>query len=403
MVASFSFLSPLFWSIALSAILLLAVFRGSARQVAFMCVNLSFLWVLLGPKSSLAILANCLLGFGLVQLILRWPRWAFRIGLPTYIVLFIYLRNYGVWGFVLPESLLATMLSTIGLSFLTFKVIHVMIEARSGTLRDFEFWTFLNFCLNFTTFMMGPIQRYEDYRQQWYGERLAIPLEFESHLNAVLRILLGLIKAYVLADFIQNDFLSGFRFEDATLGSLLVNAYAFYFFIYLNFSGYCDVAIGTGCLMGIRPPENFNLPFLSRNISDFWLRQHRSLTLWLTDYVFSPLFKRLLTSGPFVGRPLAAMNVSMMVTMIICGIWHGTTIGFLLFGIVHGLYLVIYRTWDAFATWYFGKRRLKQLRKTWFWQLCGIFLTFNATALAFIFFRIDSQQLFDIIEIWTVK
>ena len=104
---------------------------------------------------------------------------------------------------LVPGQLLTQALSTIGLSFLFFKVVHVMIEARSGTLGTLQFPTFLNYCLNFTTFVMGPIQRYQDFHSQWNEIKEAIPLRFEAHLDAILRILIGLVKVYILAGWFE--------------------------------------------------------------------------------------------------------------------------------------------------------------------------------------------------------
>jgi D-alanyl-lipoteichoic acid acyltransferase DltB (MBOAT superfamily) len=309
------------------------------------------------------------------------------------------MRRYDFLAWVVPDQMLTQALSTIGLSFLFFKVVHVMIEARSGTLGALQLPTFLNYCLNFTTFTMGPIQRYQDFYGQWSGANEAGPAEFDGYLDAVLRILVGMVKAYVLAEWFGDRALKpNTDLWDLSVVGLFVQVYAFYFFLYLNFSGYCDVMIGIGSLLGIKPPENFNYPFLARNVSDFWLRQHRSLTLWLTDYVFSPAYKSALSNGILARRPLLAANCALMTTMLVSGLWHGTTLSFLLFGITHGVYLVVYRTWDTMLKNRFGVKRVQAWRESWPVQLTGIGLTFNATAFAFIFFRLDSSQIANLIS-----
>jgi membrane protein involved in D-alanine export len=390
-----SLLSPAFFGLALSAIILLSVLRGVARQLAFLALNLVFVWgLLLGPVGALSTLFFALLGYGLVQLAILKRRAGLTLGLLLYVALFVYLRRYDFLHWVLPERLLPRALSTVGLSFLFFKVIHVMVDAYSKTLGRLDFLTYLNYCLNFVTFMMGPIQRFQDYRSQWEGETRAIPLEFEAHLNAVLRVLVGLVKVYLLASFFEPRALQpDTNLLGLSFAGLLVQVYAFWFFLYFNFSGYCDVVIGIGSLLGVRPPENFNLPFLARNISDFWLRQHRSLTLWLTDYVFSPLYRKLLMS-PWTGRhKLLAVNLSLMTTMLVSGLWHGTTLGFFLFGLAHGLWFVIYRTWDTLLTKRLGKQGVRRFRENRLVHAGGVLLTFNATAFTFIFFRVSSQKI----------
>jgi D-alanyl-lipoteichoic acid acyltransferase DltB (MBOAT superfamily) len=396
-----SLLSVEFLATSFAAVLLLGWLRGSARSLSFLGLNLVFLWfVVLGPTGTISTLAFLLLGYGLTRAVQSKPKFGLHIAITIYATIFIYMRRYGLLDYFLPEILLTQVLATIGLSFLFFKVLHVLIEARSGTLGPIDFPTFVNYCLNFTTFMMGPIQRFQDYRAQWTGEKCAIPLTFEAHLDAVLRILFGMLKAYVLAVWFDERALQ----PDTDLAALnltgwIMNVYCFWFYLYLNFSGYCDVVIGVGSLMGVRPPENFNKPFLATNASDFWLRQHRSLTLWLTDYVFSPCFKKGL-EGRFAGQPLLAANLSLMVTMLVSGLWHGTTLAFLLFGLTHGLYLVIYRTWDTWLTRRWGKKRVRAWRTRWPAKAVGIALTFNATAFAFIFFRIETEVLTDLAVHW---
>jgi D-alanyl-lipoteichoic acid acyltransferase DltB (MBOAT superfamily) len=388
-------MSPEFLSLSLTAILMLSIFKGLMRHIVFLAANAVFLlFLLLGVNGTISTVLFCLVGYIFTRFILWRPRWVFVPCLVIYIFLFIYMRNYDFLGFLLSDRFLVEFLRTVGLSFLFFKVLHVMIEARSGTLGRLEFLTYLNYCLNFTTFMMGPIQRYQDYYEQWHGIRLAIPLEFEAHLDAVLRILVGLLKVYVLAIWVESWALR----PDTDLINLsllgwLKKTYAFYFFLYFNFSGYCDVVIGVGSLMGVRPPENFDKPFLARNVSDFWLRQHRSLTLWLTDYVFSPLYKMSLGTKWLSSHPLFSANIVLILTMIVSGLWHGTSLSFLLFGISHGVFLIIYHTWDTILKKWLGRKSLRELRLRSSFQAAGIFITFNATAFAFVFFRVETSQI----------
>ena len=396
-----SLLSTDFLAIAAAAIASLALLRGAARALAFFLLNLLFAWRFLGPVGALSTLAFCALGWALVRAALAGSRVGLGALLALPIAAFVYMRQYELLTLVLPDSLETRLLATAGLSFLLFKILHVLIEARSGTLGAIDLATYANYCLNFTTFLMGPIQRFPDFREQWRGERASLAPGFEARLDAVLRIAVGFVKAYVLAIFFEQR---GLR-PDADLAELsavgwLVTTYCFYFYLYLNFSGYCDVVIGVGSLMGIRPPENFDKPFLSRNISEFWQRQHRSLTLWLTDYVFSPAYKRALESERFRGRPLLAANGALLVTMVVSGLWHGTTLAFLLFGLVHGIYQVVYRSWDALLTKRLGRKRVRALRERWDVRLAGVALTFNATAFAFVFFRVETARLLELAGGW---
>lgn len=409
-----SLFDPKFFCLALFAIVTLPTLRGTLRQLAFLLANLAFVWLLLSAVAApqepdaastttrtfvgaTSTLAFCVLGYVLTRVTTRRPRF-FPVALLAYVLLFIYMRNYEFLQWVLPEGTLARVLATVGLSFLFFKIVHVMIEARSGTLGPLEPLTYLNYCLNFTTFMMGPIQRYQDFYAQWHGQKESIPLTFHAHLDAAVRIVVGLFKAYVIAEWLAPYTLTA-NSDVAAMSAwkLLLSIYAFYGYLYFNFAGYCDVVIGIGSLFGVRPPENFDKPFLARNISEFWLRQHRSLTLWLTDYVFSPLYKWSLSTRWLGAHPLLAMNIAVFVTLFVSGVWHGTTVSFIIFGIVHGLYQVVYRTWDAVMSKRLGRQKLKQLRENWAMQAAGMVVTFNAVAFAFLFFRLDTAHAFGVL------
>ncbi len=396
-----SLLSLEFLSFSAVSVIMLTLLGGAVRQAVFFAVNLLFVWHLLGPLGTLSTLAFCVLGYAMTLAHLRWPSLRLAVSLTAFVALFVYMRNYQLLEWVFPPDLLTSALRTVGLSFLFFKIIHVLVDARSGTLRGLEFPTYLNYCLAFTTFMMGPIQRYQDYRDQWSGARPAIDPTFEAHLDAGIRILVGLVKAYVLAAWVNTMALQpGTDVLQLSMAGWLVKIWAFYLFLYLNFSGYCDVVIGIGSLFGVRPPENFNKPFIAQNISEFWQRQHRSLTLWLTDYVFAPTYKRALSGPMLANHPLLAGNVALMITMVVSGLWHGTSIGFLVFGIVHGVYLVVYHSWDHLLIRRFGRKRVTAMRRNLAARGIGIFITFNAVALAFVFFRLDTPRLVQLFRAW---
>jgi len=182
-----SFLSIEFFAFAVTSIFLISALGGSTRQAVFLAVNVAFVWLVVGFQGTLSTLAFCVLGYALIQAHLRWPNLRLYLTLPAGVALFAYMRNYEMLQWFLPDDVLTNALRTIGLSFILFRIIHVLIDARSGTLRELDFFTYLNYCLSFTTFMMGPIQRYQDYHDQWYGHARAIDPTFEAHVDAVLR------------------------------------------------------------------------------------------------------------------------------------------------------------------------------------------------------------------------
>lgn len=391
MVQTVSLLSPAFLGLVALTAILLGTLRGRARQIAFLVLNVAFLALaLLGPAGTALAIGFAATGYGLARGGPAARPGAYVAGMVGLVLLFVYVKRYSFVEALLPSTLLPPIVATIGLSFLFFKVLHVAIDARSQTLGPIDAGTYFGYCLSFVTYPMGPIQRFQDYRQQWEDSSDDQPLE--TFLDAVIRILVGLIKAYVLAEWIK-PFVGPLTEDplDRTTAELLSAIYAFNVYLYLNFAGYCDVAIGAGTLMGLRTPENFDKPFLARNVSEFWQRQHRSLTTWLTDYVFTPAYTAMLRARRPWLSPLAAANLSLIVTMVVSGLWHGTSVAFLLFGLIHGAYLVIFRTWDTYWIRMAGRDAVRRWRARWWVQLAGMFITFNAVSFAFMFFLLDTR------------
>jgi len=207
------------------------------------------------------------------------------------------------------------------------------------------------------------------------------------------------VKKYVFAEYLVAYALqANAPVEAMSTTQLLLETYAFYGFLYLDFSGYCDIVIGIGCLMGVRPPENFYLPFLSPNVSQYWLRVHESLTRWLTDYVFNPLYAAGLRSRALAAQPFLALIVSVLVTMLVTGLWHGTTFSFVLFGLVHGIYLVVFRTYEHLFIRWRGRSGLRALRANRVFYAASVLVTFHFTASAYLFFVLDTPQLLSILS-----
>lgn len=370
--------------------------RGPVRLLGFLLASGYFAYTYLGVLGMASTLALCVAGFACAVFVRRNPRWLW-LAVAALTLAFIYARNYSFLGLVLPEGFRTTLLATAGLSFLFFKILHVVIDTGGGTI-ELSFWRYLTYCLNFTTFLLGPIQRYQHFESQWDGTTEAIPATFEAHLDAVNRVLRGMVKKYVVAEYLSAYALQADApVATMSLVDLQLATYLFYVFLYFDFSGYCDIVIGIGSLLGVRPPENFNLPFLASNVSQYWLRVHESLTRWLTDYVFNPLYAAALRSRSLGPRPLASMMIGVVVTMLVAGLWHGTTVNFILFGLLHGLYLVVFRSYEHAAAGMLGRKGLKRLRSNRGWLVASTVITFHFTATAYVFFVLDIDQL---LRIW---
>ena len=392
-----SFLSLGFVLLVLSTAVLMWSTRGALRVVGFLVASGYFVYTYVGVRGMASTLVFCLAGFVCVYFVRRYPKWLW-LAVTALTAAFVYARNYSFLGLILPEGLRANVVATVGLSFLFFKILHVVIDTAGGTITP-SLWRYLSYCLNFTTFLLGPIQRYQHFESQWNGITEAIPATFEAHLDAVNRVLRGLVKKYVVAEYLAAYALQpDAPVETMSLLDLQLATYLFYIFLYFDFSGYCDIVIGAGCLLGVRPPENFNLPFLASNPSQYWLRVHESLTRWLTDYIFNPLYAATLRSRSLGGHPLASITLAVMVTMLVAGLWHGTTVNFILFGLVHGIYLVVFRWYDYAALEILGRKGLQRLRSSRSWLVASTVMTFHFTATAYILFVLDIDRLWRILE-----
>ena len=388
-----------FLVLAVSAAVLLPTTTGVVRAVLFLLMNAVFAGSYWGLSMAPIAVAYCLTGYACARLVAGRPKGALIVAVTVLTVIFAYLRGYSLHTLTTTDAVGGdSVLAFAGLSFLFFKMTHVVIDSAGGAIESLSFWRYLAYCTNFTTLLMGPIQRYQDFISQWASPTFG-QAGFEQKLDAVNRVLRGLLKAFALAPWLQPYVLGpGLAIESLGAGALLLRAYAFYVFLYLDFSGYCDIVIGVGAIMGIRPPENFHFPFAARNVSSYWLRVHRSLTLWLTDYVFTPTYRALLSSERLGRHGFLALSAALMLTMLVAGVWHGTTLNFVAFGLIHGVALVIVRGYEQVMVRWLGRSSFRAFSDSWPVTAVAVFLTYNFTSLAYAFFVLDldeSLRLFD--------
>ncbi|MBO0699693.1 MAG: MBOAT family protein, partial [Zavarzinella sp.] len=228
----------------------------------------------------------------------------------------------------------------IGLSYMVFRCIQFVMDVE--VLDDVGLITLLNHLLFFPTLLAGPIERNERFQQFQRGEDLSLN---ESPLPALHRIANGYLKKYVIA-----DNLSAFGIFAMPAGEtwpapmLWLGVLLQFALLYLDLSGYNDIMIGLARLMGFRLTENFNEPWKARNIQEFWARWHITLSEFVRDYVFTPLARRIVsTARPRWHWPLT-MAVSFLAMMVIA-LWHGTSTGFFVYGLLHGSALVLLQVW----------------------------------------------------------
>lgn len=261
------------------------------------------------------------------------------------------------WGFLRPGT---EGLALVGFSYLLFKHLHVCIDAAEGALPPLRPLPWFNYALGFTTWTAGPIQRYGDFATQVEAPG---PTRTAA-LGGVNRMLTGWFKAFVIAPWLYPWITPAFVISNpgATLpievGHALTFYFGFYAWLYLNFSGYCDLVIGAATLLGQRLPENFDRPWLAPTVLDFWQRWHITLSQWLRDYLFTPFYRGLAQrSFGLTGAVLAYIA-----TFLAVGLWHGPTWNYFLFGLLHGIAAALYQVWNAILARSVAKARLRAVR-----------------------------------------
>ncbi|MBE3085329.1 MAG: MBOAT family protein [Bacteroidetes bacterium] len=266
---------------------------------------------------------------------------------------------------------ISNIILPVGISFFTFQSLSYTIDVyrkKMDPVRNIiDFGFYVSF---FPQLVAGPIVRASEFIPQLYREFHLTKREF-SH--ALFLISKGLIKKIIISDFIATNFIDRV-FDAPSIYSGFENLMAVYGYglqIYCDFSGYTDIAIGLGLILGFRLPINFNSPYKAAGIADFWKRWHISLSRWLKDYLYIPL------GGNRKGK--LRTNINLIITMLLGGLWHGAALRFVIWGTLHGIGLVINRIWNSI----FGDR-LKQGR---IGRAIAVFITFQFVSFCWIFFR----------------
>ena len=278
---------------------------------------------------------------------------------------------------------LIVMLLPIGLSFYTFKSLSYIIDIYYenikpiNSIRDFSLYVFF-----FANILAGPIDRAKKFLPQINQE---YKLSNKKIATGLFLIMMGLVKKIMIADYISLNFID--RVFEAPLRfsgvEKLFAVYGYTLQLYCDFSGYSDIAIGVALLLGFSLMENFNYPFKAKSISDFWKRWHISLSTWLLDYVFRPLQINLRNMRS------AGTIISLIITFVLIGIWHGTSWAFVLWGVLHGIYMSIGYLTKKYRSRLVAKLNIKNSKILGFLQ---IFVTLNLIIFAFIFFRANSFE-----------
>lgn len=266
----------------------------------------------------------------------------------------------------------------LAISFFTFQQIAYLVDAYRRETSEYNFLHYALFVSFFPQLIAGPIVHHKEMLPQFIRET-ARSIEYRHLAIGVSVFILGLFKKVVVADSLAPYSIEAFNAvaagEMLTFFEAWKGALAYTFQLYFDFSGYSDMAIGLAMLFGIRLPLNFDSPYKARSIIEFWQRWHITLSRFLRDYLYIPL------GGNRKGQVRRYLNL--VITMLLGGLWHGAEWTFVLWGGLHGLYLVINHGW----------RRIKELsgivHSYVIFNITSRLLTFFAVVVAWIFFRAE--------------
>ncbi|PMR65511.1 D-alanyl-lipoteichoic acid biosynthesis protein DltB [Streptococcus intermedius] len=357
-------------------------------------VSLAFIiFMLIGPKLTQI---YALLFYVLWQMLWVWTykiyrktgdsKWIFYLHVALSVLpLFFVKVTPAIYGH-------QSLLGFLGISYLTFRSVGMIIELRDGVLKEFSLWEFLRFMLFMPTFSSGPIDRFkrfnEDYETIPERDELLDMLE-----TSVQYIMLGFLYKFILAHIFGSMILPPLKQYALQMGGIfnlptLGVMYVFGLDLFFDFAGYSMFALAVSNLMGIKSPINFNKPFVSRDLKEFWNRWHMSLSFWFRDFVFMRLVTVLIRNKVFKNRNTTS-SVAYIINMLVMGFWHGVTWYYIAYGLFHGLGLVVNDVWLRKKKTVNKERKKKNLPllpdNKWT-QAVGIFITFNVVMFSFLIF-----------------
>ena len=268
----------------------------------------------------------------------------------------------------------------VGISFFVFQSMSYTIDVYRGAIKPLDRWIDYIFYLSFfPQLVAGPIVRAKDFIPQ-----IRKPVEVTQRMfgMAIGLIIIGLIKKAIISDYISLNFVDRIFDEPALYSGFecLMGIYGYALQIYCDFSGYSDMAIGIALLLGFRFPKNFDAPYKSATITEFWRRWHISLSSWLRDYLYISL------GGNRKGKLRTYLNL--LLTMVLGGLWHGAAVRFVLWGALHGVALAVHKMWMAIIPW--AKPKGEDMNPVV--RIFGWVITFNVVCLGWLLFRAEDMQ-----------
>ena len=269
------------------------------------------------------------------------------------------------------------LLSFIGISYMSFKTIQIMLEISDGLIKEkISVKDYLQFLLFFPTVSSGPIDRSRRFLKE-INEVMPRKDYLELAGDGIYRIVLGLLYKVVLSTYVYQMLLA--LSNTGTVVYSIKYMYLYTLYLFFDFAGYSLMAVGSSNILGIQTPMNFNKPFLSIDIKDFWTRWHITLSTWLRDFVFSRVLMQVIRKKWFKNR-LHNAAYAYMVNMLVMGFWHGISVSYIAYGFYHGILMSGFEIYQKKSTFYKNHKN-----KTWY-KLISWFVTMNLVMVGFFIF-----------------
>ncbi|MFM9293828.1 D-alanyl-lipoteichoic acid biosynthesis protein DltB [Streptococcus sp. ST14] len=269
------------------------------------------------------------------------------------------------------------LLAFIGISYMSFKTIQIMLEISDGLIKEkISVKDYLQFLLFFPTVSAGPIDRSRRFLKE-INEVMPRKEYLELAGDGVYRIVLGLFYKVVLSTYVYQMLLA--LNNTGTVAYSIKYMYLYTLYLFFDFAGYSLMAVGSSNILGIQTPMNFNKPFLSVDIKDFWTRWHITLSAWLRDFVFSRVLMQVIRKKWFKNR-LHNATYAYMVNMLVMGFWHGLSVSYIVYGFYHGVLMAGFEVYQKKSNFY-----KKNKNKNWY-KLLSWFVTMHLVMIGFFIF-----------------
>ena len=368
------------------------------RNVIILTGNLLILLTLVKEHTLIVLAILSLLVFVSGRLLQKRKSKIHLAFILTLIISLFSIRNYPFIQDLVTESFLsfvsAPILSVqkLGLSYIVFRYVHWLIESYKRNVHGSNFITFLNYIFFFPSILAGPIDTYNNFHY-WLGDK-RVKYHRTLFFAGITRVFIGSFKTLGIVPLVihyATDYQN--LLPDYTpLAAISISLLAYSAYIYFDFSGYSDIAIGTAYMIGVKTPENFNNPYRSKSLAEFWKRWHITFSTFLKLYVFKP-FIQLYNSIFNPKYRLFITIFSYLTTFLICGLWHGDQINFVYWGLWHGVGLALNKIWTVKV-----KPNLN-FADTNFYMLGSVLLTFVYVTVGWVFFQYSHEQLIDLFNL----